>query len=101
MGRRETARQLIFDILRIDLALEIHIRESSRLVDDLSLDSIQMIQFVMRIDWHLDTDIPDEEAEAIVTVSDAIELVLRTSSRERFALRTDPRPDQLPSFRAP
>lgn len=95
MSRRDTARQLILDILLIDIRLESipdETSDASVITDDLGLDSLEFIQFIMFIDWHLDTNVPDTEAEKVTTVGDAIELVLRASGRERFARRAGPVP---------
>lgn len=45
------------------------------LVQDLGCDSLDMVELVMVVEDEFELDIPDEEAEAIQTVGQAIEYV--------------------------
>ena len=45
------------------------------MVDDLGADSLDLVELIMSMEEEFDVEIPDEEAEKIVTVKDAIEYV--------------------------
>lgn len=44
-------------------------------VDDLGADSLDTVELVMALEEEFEADIPDEEAEKIVTVQDAIDFI--------------------------
>ena len=45
---------------------------SASFIDDLGADSLDIVELVMSLEEEFDLEIPDEDAEKIVTVSDAI-----------------------------
>lgn len=45
-------------------------------VDDLGADSLDTVELVMALEEEFETEIPDEEAEKLATVQDAIDYVL-------------------------
>jgi len=51
------------------------IKPEDRLVDDLGLDSLDMVELIMAAEEDFDIEIPDEDAEKVKTVQDAIDLV--------------------------
>lgn len=44
-------------------------------VDDLGADSLDLVELIMAMEEEFDVEIPDEEAEKIATVQDAINFV--------------------------
>ena len=44
-------------------------------VDDLGADSLDLVELIMAMEEEFDVEIPDEEAEKITTVQDAINFV--------------------------
>ena len=44
-------------------------------VDDLNADSLDIVELVMAIEKEFDLEIPDEEAEKIRTVQDAVDYI--------------------------
>ncbi|MDQ2695738.1 MAG: acyl carrier protein, partial [Pseudomonadota bacterium] len=48
---------------------------SSRFVDDLGADSLDTVELVMALEEEFEIEIPDEEAEKITTVQEAINYV--------------------------
>ena len=44
-------------------------------VDDLGADSLDTVELVMALEEHFETEIPDEDAQKILTVRDAIDYV--------------------------
>lgn len=51
---------------------EDEIKPESRFVDDLGADSLDLVELIMAMEEEFEIEIPDEEAEKIVTVKDAI-----------------------------
>ncbi len=51
-------------------------------VDDLGADSLDTVELVMALEEEFEADIPDEEAEKIVTVQDAIDFIKAHNSAE-------------------
>ena len=47
----------------------------STFIDDLGADSLDVFQIIMGIEEEFDIEIPNEEAEKIVTVGDAVEQI--------------------------
>lgn len=46
-------------------------------VDDLGADSLDTVELVMALEEEFETEIPDEEAEKITTVQQAIDYILK------------------------
>ncbi len=53
----------------------ITITENTHLANDLGLDSLDQVEFGLAVEDEFDVEIPDEEADQIVTVGDAVELI--------------------------
>jgi acyl carrier protein len=51
------------------------VTETASFVDDLGADSLDTVEMIMEIEDEFGIEIPDEDAEKIATVSDAIEYV--------------------------
>jgi acyl carrier protein len=51
------------------------IATSASFIDDLGADSLDIVELVMAIEKTFDIEIPDEDAEKIATVQDAIDYV--------------------------
>ena len=51
------------------------IKLDSSFVDDLGADSLDTVELVMALEEEFEAEIPDEDAEKIVTVQDAINYV--------------------------
>jgi acyl carrier protein len=63
---------MIVDQLGVD---EDTISEDSSFVDDLNADSLDMVELVMAMEQEFDIEIPDDVAEKVVTVKDAVEYI--------------------------
>jgi len=54
---------------------EEEVTENASFVDDLGADSLDTVELVMALEEEFDTEIPDEEAESITTVQQAVDYV--------------------------
>ena len=54
---------------------EEEVTNEASFVDDLGADSLDTVELVMALEEEFDTEIPDEEAEKITTVQEAIDFV--------------------------
>ena len=54
---------------------EDQVTEDASFVDDLGADSLDTVELVMALEEEFECEIPDEEAEKITTVREAIEYV--------------------------
>ncbi|MBM3360174.1 MAG: acyl carrier protein [Betaproteobacteria bacterium] len=54
---------------------EADVKSTSSFVDDLGADSLDTVELVMALEEEFDCEIPDEEAEKITTVQQAIDYI--------------------------
>jgi acyl carrier protein len=50
---------------------------SASFVDDLGADSLDQVELIMAMEEEFDISIPDEDAETIATVQDAIDYIVK------------------------
>jgi len=65
----EKVKQIVSEQLGVD---EAEVTPTASFVDDLGADSLDTVELVMAFEEAFDLEIPDEEAEKIRTVQDAI-----------------------------
>ena len=58
---------------------EADVKNESSFVDDLGADSLDNVELVMALEEEFDCEIPDEEAEKITTVQQAIDYVQKNA----------------------
>ena len=51
-------------------------------VDDLGADSLDTVELVMALEEEFETEIPDEDAEKIVTIKDAVNYIVARMEKE-------------------
>ena len=68
----ERVKNAIVDELSVD-ADEVTLEAS--FVDDLGADSLDVVELIMGLETEFDIEIPDEDAEKISTVGDAVEYI--------------------------
>lgn len=65
-------KKIIVDVLNVD---ENEITMDTTFIDDLGADSLDVFQIIMGLEEEFDIEIPNEQAEKIVTVGDAVEQI--------------------------
>jgi len=74
--RRGNVEQRVKKIIAEQLGVnDAEIKNDSSFVDDLGADSLDTVELVMALEEEFETEIPDEEAEKITTVQQAIDFV--------------------------
>ena len=68
----ESVKSILVDQLNIS---EDSVQMDSLFVDDLNADSLDMVELVIAMEQEFNISIPDEEAERIKTVGDAVEFI--------------------------
>ncbi|GAB6061312.1 MAG: acyl carrier protein [Candidatus Dadabacteria bacterium] len=68
----ETVKKIIAEQLGVD---EEKIVPEARFIEDLGADSLDTVELVMALEEEFDQEIPDEDAEKIRTVQDAIDYI--------------------------
>ncbi len=68
----DRVKQIIVEQLGVD---EGEVTANASFVDDLGADSLDIVELVMAFEEAFDIEIPDEDAEKIKTVQDAVDYV--------------------------
>ncbi len=65
-------KKIVAEQLGVD---EAKVVPSARFTDDLNADSLDLVEMIMSLEEEFGVEIPDEDAEKILTVGDAIEYI--------------------------
>lgn len=65
-------KEIIAEQLSIDVE---EVKPEASFIEDLGADSLDTVELIMAFEEEFDLEIPDEEAEKIKTVGDAIEYI--------------------------
>lgn len=68
----ERLKKIVAEQLGVE---ESKIVPSSRFTDDLNADSLDLVEMIMSLEEEFGVEIPDEDAEKIVSVQDAIDYI--------------------------
>ena len=68
----EKLKKIIVEVLNVE---ESEISMETTFIDDLGADSLDVFQMIMGLEEEFDIEIPNEQAEKIVTVGDAVEQI--------------------------
>ena len=72
MSVEEKVKQIIVEELGVD---EPEVTANARFIEDLGADSLDTVELVMRFEEEFDIEIPDEDAEKIQSVRDAVSYI--------------------------
>ena len=72
MAVAEKVKAIIVEQLGVD---EEEVTADASFVDDLGADSLDTVELVMALEEEFETEIPDEDAEKITTVQQAVDYV--------------------------
>lgn len=72
MDEFERVKSVIVDQLGVD---ESAVTMEASFVDDLGADSLDIVELIMGLETEFDIEIPDEKAEKISTVGDAVNYI--------------------------
>ena len=65
-------KEIIVDVLNVN---EEDVTMETTFVDDLGADSLDIVELIMALEEEFDMEIPDADAEKIVTVNDVVEYI--------------------------
>jgi len=68
----DKVKQIIVEQLGVD---ESEVTPTASFIDDLGADSLDTVELVMALEEEFETEIPDDEAEKITTVQQAIDYI--------------------------
>ena len=86
MSVEQKVKQIIVEQLGVD---ESQVDNNASFVDDLGADSLDIVELVMAFEEAFELEIPDEDAEKIATVKDAVDLHRKQEpARSKPALAT-------------
>ena len=72
MALLEDVIEVVVEQLDCDAA---EVKEDSKFIEDLGADSLDVVELVMALEEKFDIEIPDEDAEGILTVANAIKYI--------------------------
>jgi acyl carrier protein len=72
----DKVKQIIIDQLSVE---ENEVTPTASFVDDLGADSLDRVELIMALEEAFDLEIPDEQAEKIKTVQDAVDYIEKNS----------------------
>jgi acyl carrier protein len=72
MALFEDVREVVVEQLNVSPD---EVKEESKFVEDLGADSLDVVELVMALEEKFEIEIPDEEAENISTVANAIKFI--------------------------
>jgi acyl carrier protein len=73
----ERVKKIVIDHLGVDAD---KVTEGANFIDDLGADSLDVVELVMAFEEAFGVEIPDDAAETIVTIGDAIKFLEKASS---------------------
>lgn len=72
----DKVKEIIVDQLGVD---EEEVTLKASFIDDLGADSLDIVELIMALEEEFGIEIPDDEAEKIATVNDAVEYIRENS----------------------
>jgi len=78
MSVEERVKEIIIEQLGVDNK---QVNDSAKFVEDLGADSLDTVELVMALEEEFSLEIPDEDAEKITSVGDAIGYIKEHASK--------------------
>lgn len=75
----DRVRKIVIEQLGVK---EDELKNDASFVDDLGADSLDTVELVMALEEEFETEIPDEKAEKIATIQDAIDYIESNLNKE-------------------
>ena len=72
MSVEEKVKEIIIDQLGVD---EKQVKSEASFIDDLGADPLDTVELVMALEEEFDIEIPDEDAEKIASVQNAVDYI--------------------------
>ncbi len=72
MATYDKVREVVVDQLGVS---EDEVTPDAKFVEDLGADSLDRVELVMRLEEEFDLEIPEDDAQKIQTVADAVEYI--------------------------
>ena len=76
MSTEERVQKIVCEQLGVSLE---EVKQDASFIDDLGADSLDTVELVMAFEEEFEIEIPDEDAEAIATVKNAIDYINNNS----------------------
>jgi acyl carrier protein len=73
----ERVKKIVIEHLGVDAA---KVAEGASFIDDLGADSLDTVELVMAFEEEFGVEIPDDAAETILTVGDAVKFIEKASA---------------------
>ena len=79
-GERSMSSEEVFEKVKNIIVEQLGATESSvtmeaSFIDDLGADSLDIVELIMALEEEFDTEIPDADAEKVVTVGDVVDYI--------------------------
>jgi acyl carrier protein len=73
MKIEDKVKKLIAEKLDVDVS---EVVPEASLIDDLGADSLAIVELIMTMEEEFDIEVPDEDAEQLATVKDAVNYII-------------------------
>ncbi|HMA85460.1 MAG TPA: acyl carrier protein [Desulfosalsimonadaceae bacterium] len=73
MKIEDKVKKLIAEKLDVDVS---EVVPEASLIDDLGADSLAIVELIMTMEEEFDIEVPDEDAEKLATVKDAVSYII-------------------------
>ena len=80
LGGKQMSSEEIFDKVKSIIVEQLGVNESTitleaSFIDDLGADSLDIVELIMSLEEAIDIEIPDADAEKVVTVGDVVDYI--------------------------
>ncbi len=97
MPEMDEIEQKVIDIVAEQMGVDkAEITRDTSFVNDLNADSLDTVELVMEFEDEFEMSIPDEEAEKIQTVGQAIDYIKSIAAKLKTQPQPQPQPPQPP-----